>query len=71
MSMSMLTVEERLQEVCGVLGAACTALAASMDGCGGLTVEGQDDLYFSIKSACTQVEMVLTHLPTDSELKTE
>ena len=65
MAMSWQTVEQHLQEVCGVLGVSCTALSAAMDDCGGLTVAGQDDLYFSIKSAQTQLGWILTHLPTD------
>lgn len=64
MAMKLRDVEDRLMDVAGVLGAACSVLASSIDG-DGLTVSQTDDLYYSLRSARFGVEHVIDHLPTD------
>lgn len=60
------TIEDRLMDVAGVLGAACSVLASSTDG-GGLTVSTVDDLYYSLRSARFGLEHLIDHLPTVPE----
>ena len=64
MAMELKTIEDRLMDVAGVLGAACSVLASSVDG-DGLTVSQTDDLYYSLRSARFGLEHVIDHLPTE------
>lgn len=64
MAMKLRDVEDRLMDVAGVLGAACSVLASSIDG-DGLTVSQTDDLYYSLRSARFGLEHIIDHLPTD------
>lgn len=62
MAMDRKTIEDRLVDCCGVLGAVSTMLSMTQD-CGGLTVSTTDDVYYAVRSCRTALEHVIDNLP--------